>query len=133
MSALTRWTRRLNTVHLRVRLLALWKLMRHRDTPRLPKFIALLVLAYALSPIDLIPDFIPVLGLLDDLLLLPLGIALAVRLTPPALWQARLAEAEASQEKLPKWLWGALLIVALWLLIVLGIGAALLYAAGGAL
>ncbi len=58
------------------------------------KLVALLVLAYALSPIDLIPDFIPLLGLLDDVILLPLGIALAVRLTPRHLWLARLAEAE---------------------------------------
>jgi uncharacterized membrane protein YkvA (DUF1232 family) len=99
------------------RLLALWKLVRHPDTPRAPKLIALLVLAYALSPIDLIPDFIPVLGLLDDVILVPIGIALAVRLTPPHLWQARLAEAEASADKLPKLWWGVALIVAIWLLL----------------
>jgi uncharacterized membrane protein YkvA (DUF1232 family) len=98
------------------RLLALWKLVRHPDTPRAPKLVALLVLAYALSPIDLIPDFIPVLGLLDDVILVPLGIALAVRLTPPHLWQARLAEAEASADKLPRLWWGIALIALLWLL-----------------
>jgi uncharacterized membrane protein YkvA (DUF1232 family) len=98
-------------------LLALWKLMRHRDTPRAPKLVALLVLAYALSPIDLIPDFIPVLGQLDDIVLVPLGIALAVRLTPPHLWQARLAEAESSADKLPKVWWGVALIVFIWLLL----------------
>ena len=107
-------------------LLALWKLMRHADTPRAPKLVALLVLAYALSPIELIPDFIPVLGQLDDIVLVPLGIALAVRLTPPHLWQARLAEAEASADKLPKVWWGVALIVVIWLLllglIVWGIG-----------
>jgi Protein of unknown function (DUF1232) len=75
------------------------------------------VLAYALSPIDLIPDFIPVLGQLDDIVLVPLGIALAVRLTPPHLWQARLAEAEASADKLPKLKWGVALIVVIWLLL----------------
>jgi uncharacterized membrane protein YkvA (DUF1232 family) len=99
------------------RLLALWKLVRHPDTPRAPKLIALLVLAYALSPIDLIPDFIPVLGLLDDVILVPLGIALAVRLTPPHLWQARLAEAEASADKLPRLWWGIALIALLWLVL----------------
>lgn len=117
MSRLARWSRRLSTVQLRVRLLALWKLLRHPDTPWPPKIVALLVLAYALSPIDLIPDFIPVLGLLDDVLLLPLGIALAVKLTPPALWQARLREAEASSDKLPKWLWAGVLVVVLWMTI----------------
>jgi uncharacterized membrane protein YkvA (DUF1232 family) len=102
---------------LATRLLALWKLVRHRDTPRAPKLIALLVLAYALSPIDLIPDFIPVIGLLDDVILVPMGIALAVRLTPPHLWQARMAEAEASADKLPRLWWGVLLIVLIWLLL----------------
>jgi uncharacterized membrane protein YkvA (DUF1232 family) len=112
--------RHANKARLATRLLALWKLLRHRDTPRAPKLIALLVLAYALSPIDLIPDFIPVLGQLDDLILVPMGIALAVRLTPPHLWQARLAEAEASTDQLPRVWWGVALIVAIWLLLVGG-------------
>lgn len=98
-------------------LLALWKLARHADTPRAAKLVAIVVLAYALSPIDLIPDFIPVLGQLDDLLLVPLGIALAVKLVPPAQWQARLREAEAGTEKLPRLWWGALLVVGVWLLL----------------
>jgi uncharacterized membrane protein YkvA (DUF1232 family) len=115
--------RLLSPASLKVRLLALWKLARHPDTPRAPKWIALLTLAYALSPIDLIPDFIPVLGLLDDVVLLPLGIALAVRLTPAHLWQARLAEAQASAEKLPRVAWGAALVVAVWLVVV-ALGAA---------
>lgn len=110
--------RHVNKARLATRLLALWKLVRHRDTPRAPKLIALLVLAYALSPIDLIPDFIPVIGLLDDLVLVPMGIALAVRLTPPRLWQARMAEAEASADKLPRLWWGVLLIVMIWLLVI---------------
>jgi uncharacterized membrane protein YkvA (DUF1232 family) len=107
-----------NKARLATRLLALWKLVRHRDTPRAPKLIALFVLAYALSPIDLIPDFIPVIGLLDDMILVPMGIALAVRLTPPHLWQARMAEAEASADKLPRLWWGVALIVLIWLLLI---------------
>jgi uncharacterized membrane protein YkvA (DUF1232 family) len=106
-----------NKARLATRLLALWKLVRHPETPRAPKLIALFVLAYALSPIDLIPDFIPVIGLLDDMILVPMGIALAVRLTPPHLWQARMAEAEASADKLPRLRWGVLLIVLIWLLV----------------
>jgi uncharacterized membrane protein YkvA (DUF1232 family) len=105
-----------NRARLKVYVLALWKLMHHPDTPRAPKIVALLVLLYALSPIDLIPDFIPVLGQLDELILLPLGVALAVRLTPPALWQARLAEAEAAGGRAPKLFWGAVLIVVIWML-----------------
>ena len=96
-------------------LIALWKLVRHPDTPRAAKLVAWMVLAYALSPIDLIPDFIPVLGLLDDIVLIPLGVALVVRMVPPALWQARMQEAEAHAERLPRLWWGALLIGLVWL------------------
>ena len=112
-----------NRARLGVYLLALWKLFKHPDTPRAPRWIAIAVVAYALSPIDLIPDFIPVLGQLDDLVLVPLGIALAVKLTPEPLWQARLREAEAGRDQLPKMLWGAAGIVLLWLLVAGGLGA----------
>jgi uncharacterized membrane protein YkvA (DUF1232 family) len=118
---MARWTqllRRANTARLATHLLALWKLFRHPDTPRAAKLVALLVLAYALSPIDLIPDFIPVLGLLDDVILLPLGIALAVKLTPRHLWLARVAEAEQGTDTLPRLLWGAAIVVVVWLLVV---------------
>lgn len=104
-----------NTARLAVWLIALWKLFKHPDTPRAAKLVAIFVLGYALSPIDLIPDFIPVLGQLDDLVLIPLGVALAVRLTPKPLWEARMREAEASREKLPKLWWGAVLIALVWL------------------
>ena len=102
-------------------LLALWRLMRHAATPRAPKLVAMAVLAYALSPIDLIPDFIPVLGLLDDLILIPLGVALLVRLTPAPLWRARLAEARVNAERLPSMLWGAAFVIVVWLALI-GVG-----------
>ncbi|HET9208456.1 MAG TPA: YkvA family protein [Burkholderiaceae bacterium] len=111
--------RRANTARLATHLLALWKLFRHPDTPRPAKLVALLVLAYALSPIDLIPDFIPVLGWIDDLILLPLGIALAVRMTPRHLWLERVAEAEQGSENLPRLMWGAIIVIALWLSVLL--------------
>ena len=100
---------------LKVYLLALWKLVRHPDTPRPARWIAIAVIAYAVSPIDLIPDFIPVLGLLDDLVIVPLGIALAVRLTPKPLWQQMLAEAERSADRLPRLWWGAAAVVLVWI------------------
>jgi len=106
--------RRAKAARLGVYLLALWKLFKHPQTPRAAKWVAVAVIAYAVSPIDLIPDFIPVLGMLDDLILLPLGVALVVRLTPAALWQARLAEAEASKDRLPRLWWGALMIGLVW-------------------
>jgi uncharacterized membrane protein YkvA (DUF1232 family) len=62
-------------------------------TPWYAKAFAILVVAYALSPLDLIPDFIPVLGYLDDLILLPLGIWFALQLIPPAIMDAARAKA----------------------------------------
>jgi uncharacterized membrane protein YkvA (DUF1232 family) len=106
---------------LRVYLIALWKLFRHPETPRPARWVAIAVIAYAVSPIDLIPDFIPVLGQLDDLIVVPLGIALAVRLTPRPLWESLLREAEASKAKLPRLWWGAVAVVLVWIgLIALG-------------
>lgn len=64
---------------------ALWIAARDPRTPWYAKAVAAFIAAYALSPIDLIPDFIPVLGYVDDLLIVPLGIALAVRLIPAQL------------------------------------------------
>jgi uncharacterized membrane protein YkvA (DUF1232 family) len=61
---------------------ALHLAVRHPDTPVCAKLIAAGVVAYALSPVDLIPDFIPVLGYLDDLIIIPAGIALAIRMIP---------------------------------------------------
>ena len=103
---------------IRVYLLALWKLFRHPETPRAARWIAIAVIAYAVSPIDLIPDFIPVLGQLDDLILIPLGIALAVRLTPKPLWEALLQEAERSAENLPPLVWGAVAVVVVWAILI---------------
>ena len=61
---------------------ALYLAARHPRTPWYARLLVAGIVAYALSPIDLIPDFIPVLGLLDDLLLVPMGIALAIRMIP---------------------------------------------------
>lgn len=86
--------------------------------PRVPwyaKAVVVLVVGYALSPIDLIPDFVPVLGYLDDLLLLPLGILLAIRLIPPPVWRECLARARAEAQVRSRRSWmAAAVIVALW-------------------
>jgi len=85
---------------------ALLSAYRDPRTPWYAKLWALLVLAYAFSPIDLIPDFIPVVGYLDDLILLPLGIALAVRLIPPEVMdEARLTAGQRSCWS-GWWCWG---------------------------
>lgn len=96
----------------------------YRDprTPWIAKAWTVLVVAYALSPIDLIPDFIPILGYLDDLILLPLGIALAVRLIPPEVMDT--ARKTATQAKGGALVWlGAGLICLVWLSL-LGLGIA---------
>lgn len=95
-------------------LTALWLLLKDPRTPLAAKVVAGLVVAYALSPIDLIPDFIPILGQLDDLILIPLGVTLAVKLVPPALWAEMQQRAEAFRGKLPKMVWGLLLVALIW-------------------
>ena len=85
--------------------------------PRVPwyaKIVAASVAAYALSPIDLIPDFIPVLGYLDDIILVPLGIALAIRLVPPALLEEHRQSAAARIAERPSSRVGALVIILIW-------------------
>lgn len=85
-------------------------------TPFLVRILAVLVAAYALSPIDLIPDFVPVIGYLDDLLLIPLGLALVVRLTPPEVIEAARVRAEQASIK-PVSYSAAAVIVGVWLII----------------
>ena len=96
--------------------------LRHPRTPWYAKVTGTLTLLYALSPIDLIPDFIPVLGLLDDVLIVPLGIWLTVKMIPADVWQE--CETRVAQEKgtlMSDWR-GALLVVVVWLaLLALGI------------
>lgn len=101
------WARRLKRD-----VIALWIAARDPRTPLAAKLVAAAVAAYALSPIDLVPDVIPVLGLLDDLLIVPLGILLAIRLIPgPLMQEFRLT---ASQTPRPKSRIGAAVIVSLW-------------------
>ena len=89
--------------------------------PRVPWFakaLAVAVVAYAFSPIDLIPDFIPILGYLDDLLLVPLGVALVLRLVPPEVMaECRKKARDATAQGKPVNRWAAAVIVAIWLLL----------------
>ena len=95
--------------------LALSLAARDPRVPRLAKLVAACVAAYALSPIDLIPDFVPVLGYLDDLVIVPLGILLAIRLIPAALLdEHRRAAAERGAAR-PTSRAAAAVIVGLWL------------------
>jgi uncharacterized membrane protein YkvA (DUF1232 family) len=92
---------------------ALYLAGRDARTPWLAKAVAVAVVAYALSPIDLIPDFIPVIGYLDDVLLVPLGILLAVSLIPAEL-MAEFRTAASERAKLPANRTAAICIVAVW-------------------
>lgn len=103
------WAKRL-----KAEALTLWHAAHHPGTPWYAKAVALFAAAYAFSPIDLIPDFIPVLGYLDDLLLLPLLIALAIRLTPESVWRDCRRRAAAEATRPSSWL-AAVVIVLLWL------------------
>lgn len=93
---------------------ALWIAARDPRVPWYAKALCAAIAAYALSPIDLIPDFIPVLGYLDDVILLPLGILLAVRLIPPDLMAEFRAEANARAER-PVSQVAAAVIIGLWI------------------
>lgn len=94
---------------------ALYYTAKDPRTPWLPKLVIGMVVAYALSPIDLIPDFIPVLGHLDDLLLVPLGILLAIKLIPAAVWADAQQQAAATETKLAKSRSAAAVIIAIWI------------------
>jgi uncharacterized membrane protein YkvA (DUF1232 family) len=100
---------------LRVDAHAAWLAARDLRTPWYARAFGLLITAYALSPIDLIPDFIPVLGLLDDAVLIPLGIWLFVKLLPEGVFAEHRARAAEAAER-PGSAWGAAIVVALWIL-----------------
>lgn len=92
---------------------------RDRRTPWYARLFAALVVGYAFSPIDLIPDFVPALGYLDDLVLVPLGVLLALKMIPPDVWaesHERARETMAAGKPVSRW--AAAVIVLIWLLIV---------------
>ncbi len=99
---------------LKTELTALYYAYHHPQVPWYARLWVAVVVGYALSPIDLIPDFIPVLGYLDDLILLPLGIALAIRLIPAAVLAECRARAVAEPFRRPNRL-AAGVIVVVWI------------------
>jgi uncharacterized membrane protein YkvA (DUF1232 family) len=106
---LKQWARRL-----KVETYALYLASRDPRVPWYAKLCAAAVVAYAFSPIDLIPDFIPVLGALDDLVIVPLGIALALRMIPPAVMVEARGRAAAMADKPTSWI-AAAIIVLVWI------------------
>lgn len=101
---------------------ALYLAAKEPGTPRLAKWVIAVTVAYALSPIDLIPDFIPVLGYLDDLLILPVGIWIAIRLIPDEIWHACKAKAASETFSLAKNRHAAYVVVLLWVLVFAWLG-----------
>lgn len=97
-------------------ILVVWLIAKDRQTPNFVKFLALIIAAYALSPIDLIPDFIPILGYLDDIVIVPLGILLVIKLTPQYIIDDCRVVAATLFEK-PINFWAARIIVLIWLII----------------
>ena len=109
--------------------LALYLAARHPQTPWYAKVVVAAIVAYALSPIDLIPDFVPILGYVDDLFLIPLGIAIAVKLIPArVLRECRARAREKFADGAPESRRSAAVIVAIWVLATL-LGAIWVYAA----
>ena len=106
---------------LKLDLCAVYLASRDERTPTTAKCVAILVAAYALSPIDLIPDFIPILGYLDDLILVPAGLALVIKLIPKQLMDS--FRQDATHMALPSANWiVATIIIVLWSLLLITAG-----------
>ena len=104
--------------NMRQHTLTVYFISRHEKTPLSIKLLAALVAAYVLSPIDLLPDLIPIIGQLDELLLIPFALAIIIRLTPEHVFaEARNSAREAIE--IPVNRWGVLIIIGLWLLMLI--------------
>ena len=120
ISYLERWKQRAR--ELKTETYAVYLAVKDPRVPWYARLSALCVVAYVLSPIDLIPDFIPVLGYLDDLILVPIGIALTIKMIPADVLAECRAKAQVriAKDKLVGWV-GATVIIAVWLAIALGL------------
>ena len=99
--------------------MTLWFALKHPDTPWYARALAAVITAYALSPIDLIPDFIPVLGYLDDLIIVPAGVWLLLKIVPENVVVDSRAKSEQwflEQKGKPRSYVGLIIILILWLL-----------------
>ena len=103
--------------NLKKEVLIIWFSVKNPKTPLVPKAICIFIVAYALSPIDLIPDFIPLLGYVDDLILLPILIWVAIQLIPSTIFQDSKIEAEdwlIQNYTKPKSKFGLLIVIFIW-------------------
>lgn len=114
METLRKWADKL-----RSEIWILYRAFKDTDTPWYAKTFLLVILAYVLSPIDLIPDFIPVIGYLDDLILVPLGIFLATKMIPLAVLEKHRKETKRPVEETDRiGKMGVVLVVFSWLLLI---------------
>lgn len=103
-------------------LLALYCAYRHPEVPWFAKAFTAIVLGYALSPIDLIPDFIPILGYLDDLILIPAGIVIALKLIPKEVMkECRVKAADMDRNSLGKSWVAAVIIIIIWVVLIIAL------------
>ena len=99
--------------------MTLWFALKHPNTPWYARVLAAVITAYALSPIDLIPDFIPILGYLDDLIIVPAGVWLLLRIVPEQVLSESRSKSEQwflEQKEKPQSYVGLIFILVLWLL-----------------
>ena len=117
LNQLKEWARKL-----KLEIYVLYFAYKDQRTPWYAKLFAALVVAYAFSPIDLIPDFIPILGYLDDVILVPLGIMVAIKLMPQSVIEENRLKAEELMKKgKPKnWISGSIIIL-IWLVLLIAI------------
>ncbi len=105
---------------LKIQIPTIYLVLKDKETPIFPKILAFVTVVYALSPIDLIPDFIPVLGYLDDVILLPLLISLTIKLIPKEVYERNHEKTkDLWQNGKPKHWYYAVPIIVIWLIILL--------------
>lgn len=105
--------------HMKIEIYALYLAYRDPRVPWYAKAFVAIVVGYAFSPIDLIPDFIPVLGYLDDLVLIPLGVAVALKMIPEKIMEdCRIRSKEVMSEKKPINRAAAVVIIFIWLMLI---------------
>jgi uncharacterized membrane protein YkvA (DUF1232 family) len=107
------------TIRLKNDVYAIYLAYKHPDTPWYAKLFSIIIVSYAFSPIDLIPDFIPILGYLDDLILIPLGITIAIKIIPRKVLDECREKAKLEKNTKKKNWFAGIIIISIWIIILL--------------